>query len=135
MNISYLAGFFDGEGCISVSQTPRTSRIRVAVTNTKKEVVEEYYNRFGGSIFLANRDDSPQARPQWVWSLAKKSEIQRFLDEVGKHLVLKSEQVKLADEYLCLLQDQGRRYLEPKEVTFTRILICEKMKSLNKRGR
>lgn len=56
--IAYLAGFFDGEGCVRIkhaSQGGNSYYIWVAVTNSNYAVLECYKNFFGGQIRKAEK--------------------------------------------------------------------------------
>ena len=45
--IIYLAGFFDGDGCITTS--PKTN-FRLTISNTNKEILDWIKKNFGGNI-------------------------------------------------------------------------------------
>ena len=53
-NLIYLAGFIDGEGCLTTSFDYPINRIRprLTITNTNKEVLEWIHAVFGGSLYL-----------------------------------------------------------------------------------
>ena len=57
-DIAYIAGFFDGEGCIRIkraSQGGSSYYIWVAITNSNKEILDFVANIFGGSIRQAEK--------------------------------------------------------------------------------
>lgn len=49
----YLAGLFDGEGCVAVRQYTRqytTTSLSVSVTMTDKAPIQKFVTRFGGTL-------------------------------------------------------------------------------------
>ena len=69
-DLSYLAGFFDGEGSLMlIRNKERRPRPTIAVTNTDLLVLGHYQNLFGGSINplidTRNRDRPMQPLNQW----------------------------------------------------------------------
>ena len=48
LTIEYMAGFFDGEGCVELS--PKKIQDRISVVNTNKTILEYIQETFGGSI-------------------------------------------------------------------------------------
>lgn len=52
--LAYLAGFFDGEGCIRIKKAYNRSKacwITVQISNADRLVLERYEKLFGGSVF------------------------------------------------------------------------------------
>lgn len=57
-DVAYIAGFFDGEGCIRIkkaSQGGNSYYIWVAITNSNKEILDYVVGIFGGSVKKAER--------------------------------------------------------------------------------
>jgi len=61
--LGYLAGFFDGEGCVSVGDN---GNITLRVINTNLEVLELFKETLGGSI--GNRTQIVNKK-QYTWSV------------------------------------------------------------------
>ncbi len=61
--LAYLAGFFDGEGCVSVGNN---GNITLRVINTNLEVLELFKETLGGSI--GNRTQIVNKK-QYTWSV------------------------------------------------------------------
>lgn len=61
-DLSYLAGFFDGEGSIGIAGGSLCAR----VVNTNYPVLERFVHAFGGNIGLHFAGDE-RSRPRWVW--------------------------------------------------------------------
>ena len=57
-DIAYIAGFFDGEGCIRIKQANQRGNsyyLWVAITNTNRTILNYISNLFGGSVRKAER--------------------------------------------------------------------------------
>jgi intein-encoded DNA endonuclease-like protein len=52
LSAEYIAGFFDGEGCVGISTRGRGKHpyLRVSVTNTNKEILLLMKAQFGGFL-------------------------------------------------------------------------------------
>lgn len=81
----YLAGFFDGEGTILLTRRYRKVRgarlsLSVRVVNTNKEIIEQYYKLWGGSIYQKQIEKSWH-RQTYTWQVnAQKAE--NFLSDI-----------------------------------------------------
>jgi hypothetical protein len=53
--IAYIAGFFDGEGCIRIKKTKNSYYLWVAITNSNKVILEEVKEMFGGQVRQAEK--------------------------------------------------------------------------------
>lgn len=105
MSPDYLAGFFDGEGCIDTQRMYNNSekygktlyvrpRVRVAQSVVGECVLQKLHRRFGGHI---SRRVSAKANHRDSISLEFLSEadVTRVLDTMLPSLVLKREQARL----------------------------------------
>ena len=57
-DVAYIAGFFDGEGCIRIkraSQGGNSYYIWVAITNSNKSILDYIADIFGGSVKKAEK--------------------------------------------------------------------------------
>ena len=103
-SIEYLAGFFDGEGCIDVqrmyAQTAKGKlyvrpRVRLCLANSGRFLLEMLRAQYGGH--LADRDPGKRAQQHSTsWEMLSAADMKRFLTPMVPHLVLKREQAKLA---------------------------------------
>ena len=66
IDIKYLAGFFDGEGCVEIN--PNKIQDRISVVNTNKIILECIQETFGGTIY-SKKIFGLSKKPQWVWRL------------------------------------------------------------------
>lgn len=116
MSPSYLAGFFDGEGCIDAQRMyPKQDgrrrfycrpRVRVAMANSGRLAVEMLQAQYGGHL-VERKSQNPRQQPSVSWELLNKEDILRILEVMTPHLVLKREQAKLAKWWL--LNASGRQ--------------------------
>ena len=97
----YAAGFFDGEGCISICQTERSIRVQLNVTNTALRPLEWLRDRWGGSIYSAHRPGQGHRQQSWQWTLPP-ARIALFLEDVLPHLQIKHTAANNAIELLRL---------------------------------
>lgn len=93
-DLAYLAGFFDGEGCITTGIQRQGGRgyylIRATVTQNSLPVLEAYEAEFGGRIL----DPSP-GKSAFVWQITG-DQMAHFLQTLLPYLRLKKEQAELA---------------------------------------
>jgi|SRR5690348_4248669 len=102
MIIEYLAGYFDGEGTVTIQFHSWTRRgktysgyqLHVAIGNTYKPLLEEIRQQFGGKIDIGKKRQ-PQHRQFYVWR-ATGTNARAFLQTVLPHLREKRQQVELA---------------------------------------
>jgi hypothetical protein len=136
---AYIAGFFDGEGCISLGYKKDTSYRRhhtyqlvVTVANTNKEILNFLHQRFGGH-FRKGRPPSKNGKEVYVWALLCRKAL-KFLEEIYPYLRLKKKQAELAFEYYKLVNPYGNHTFDS-ENWKKRDEIYYKLKALNKRGK
>lgn len=105
-SLEYLAGFFDGEGCISVSDVKGYPYVRVNVGQLERngEVIYEFRRRWGGAV---RRRTKGYKNPLICW-VADGHESSRALADLLPHLRIKHLQAALAIEMNSLVIP-GRR--------------------------
>lgn len=115
MSPEYLAGFFDGEGCIDVQRMyPKEGqgrlyvrpRVRVAQTASCRVVLDELQKQFGGRL-STRKQSIPTQRASVSWEFLDREGMQVMLEIMLPHLVIKREQAKLA---LWWLQNASGRH-------------------------
>lgn len=94
-DIAYAAGFFDGEGCISIS---KNGAVDVRITNTAKNVLVRLQTLFGGSI--TNRTQKVN-KTQYAYSLYGEEAI-KFITILKPYLIDKKPQADTILEYFNL---------------------------------
>lgn len=101
---AYIAGFFDGEGCINIhkgkiygkSINPH-HRLVIRLANTNKEIVDYFYNLFRG-YKRTNYNLRGNERICFYWSLASQKAA-NFLKLMLPYFRLKQEQAAVAIEF------------------------------------
>jgi len=104
--LSYFAGFFDGEGCVGVTNRipPHSALfIRTQVVNTNLEVLEQMKRAFGGSIQI--RKAKLNWQQMYTWQCTTQVAY-HFLKQILPYLRLKRKQAELAIEFQ---EDRGYR--------------------------
>ena len=106
MTPEYLAGLFDGEGCIDVqrmypklgSHTSRfyvRPRVRLAMTDACWVLGQALHERFGGHL-TRRKPTTPTQNPSWSLEWLSRKDILAILDVIEPYLILKAQQAKLA---------------------------------------
>jgi hypothetical protein len=104
IEIAYLAGLFDGEGCIHIKKTRRPDTpcgvqyaLQTSVRMTNKNAVDKFYNAFGGHVYPCSKR-FPWHKDMWQW-IALSSIAQVFLMDTMPYLIVKKDEAKLALEF------------------------------------
>jgi hypothetical protein len=122
LDISYVAGFFDGEGSVGIYKNGqgqgRTLRVQIVqnccipVDNMLREWAEEW----GASMtVMVNKSRKSQA---WNWQISGEKAV-IFLQAIRPHLHLKKDQVDLAIDWYVTrpkIQRDSRGRLIPRDV-------------------
>lgn len=100
MDYRYLAGFFDGEGCVRIDEVKDTRvksgyihQLYITITNTNPVILTALYREFGGTLHTVKRRGNH--RQCYQWSL-KSKKAKLFLESILPFLVMKKEEVAFA---------------------------------------
>ena len=97
---AYLAGLFDGEGCIGLFW-PRTSDLpylQVSITQKNKALLEPLPLEWGGSIY--------NIKSAWQWRIGDSKVITKFLEALYPYTTLRAREMEIALS-LCKLSRSG----------------------------
>lgn len=108
ISLKYAAGFFDGEGCISIGKIQQqyyiNYRTRITIGQSGKIgmlILKQLQDRFGGIViqdkgqkYLENR----HYRVAWVWRLSETDGFY-FLKRIYPYLITKRNQADLMIEF------------------------------------
>lgn len=144
--LAYIAGFFDGEGGITIGKRHtdygrrRAFHLRLYVGNTNKEIIEFIRGFFErGSVYFDNSHHPQTCRPMYRWTVACK-ECEQVLGLLLPYLKIKGEQALLAIKFQSARHDpvahvghKGLVGLTEGEYAFQEECY-EKMRELNRRG-
>lgn len=133
-DIAYVAGLFDGEGCVNVTEVkPKKGRhspsfqTLAQISNNDREVLNWVQSLFGGTITSNN---VRRQRVTFTWRVYHKR-AKEFLEIIFPYLRIKEQQAQLLIE---LENSIGRRGWKPRlseEVIVYRRSIKEDLTKLN----
>lgn len=135
MDLSYFAGFFDGEGCVRLKRSGNYIYSVVIVVNTNLEVLIDFKEKFGGNIQPRKRKVSYHKKI-YAWEIYSKASVP-FLEAILPYLIVKREQVIIVLKMERSLRKSGNKGLSktlPKKEIGRREKVLEKMYLLNQRG-
>ena len=123
MTPEYIAGFFDGEGCVSTfSQPRRITRIAISMTQKRPEVLHQIQEYLGyGKVY-------PNHRGSYCLRVLGRSEAKEFIRLVYPHSVVKKPELRLAYELLKLVGSPGCRVSEEDKIK--RQILVHKIREL-----
>jgi len=109
----YVAGFFDGEGCITTQMQwiqgkyekyPRVC-LQVTIANTDLNILKLIENWFCGKIHKCST--SGRMKRCYQWRITGKEAMMRFLNTIRPYVAVKKDQVELALEFCDTLRDEN----------------------------
>lgn len=122
-SMEYIAGYFDGEGCVGLYQNKgsKCSRYKsgfkspswirqIGITNTYKPILEHCKRLFGGRLYPQSKIG--RNKPCYNWTISSKKDIIAFIERVSPFLVEKQPQT-------ALLLQECRGYLSANDVAST----------------
>ncbi len=109
LELPYVAGLFDGEGCIHVSRQIRNTRpiyrLDVSIVNTNREILFRLKDRWRGTV--QNRPHTAlSANPISSWRVVY-CDATLFLSDIQPWLRLKANQADIALNFSALTQARG----------------------------
>jgi hypothetical protein len=99
----YIAGFFDGEGCVDIrymtTHGGRYNRftMRCTISQVYRKPLEMIQDRFGGSI-------SPRRNGNIHYYVLEGLSANRFLETIRPHLIVKADEADVALEFCELVK-------------------------------
>ena len=117
ISVEYLAGFFDGEGCIGVypskgSNGYVTYNLIVTVGQVDPLVIGHLHRKYGGSLQFQERSKKIKDRQDaWYWRVSGRK-AEKFLRAVFPYLIGKKPQVELALAYMGERIKVGHNYAD-----------------------
>jgi len=144
ISIPYIAGFFDGEGCVSIFYTKirlqksnpekmiRGIKLAILVSNTDQRPLLEIQAMYGGYIYCSNIRKKPHHKSVYSLRISDREAQKRFLNVLLPYSIIKNEQIRIALEYLSTKGLAGHRLTQ--EEWNIRISCLERLIIINKRG-
>ena len=130
LNLSYLAGFFDGEGSISILKRSKDAKwnishfLRVSIGQKDGKTLDWIKDNFGGNVYLVKRDSS------FVWALSD-NKAYEFIKIILPYLRYKKPQAELAIRFQENRIVNSRRYTKHKHTALTQEEMGEREKMFN----
>ena len=106
--VVWCAGFFDGEGSVSIvkSNGGASFALHVTITQNVREVLERIETRFGGTIHLKH-DNGLATGPVWEWFGCGATAVP-LLTSIQPFLLRKRDEVDVALEFQQLQASAAR---------------------------
>jgi intein/homing endonuclease len=104
MNIHYIAGFIDAEGCICIQKLRpgrRYREVRLEVVNTHLDTLVTMREFFGIGVVRDRLGYRLGKKPQYKWEVSGADRVREVLSRVRDHLIQKQAK---ADEALRVLE-------------------------------
>jgi hypothetical protein len=134
LDLAYLAGFFDGEGSISILKRKKgewnvSHFLRVSVGQKDGATLDWIKEKFGGNVYLVSRDGS------YLWAVTDKNAYV-FLKKIQSYLQYKKPQADLGirfyEERILGATRRNRKIPLSEEELALRESAYEEMKALKK---
>ncbi len=108
----YIAGFFDGEGCISSNLTYTTGKyekypwvsVRISISNTARDVLEAIRDKYGGSVCSKGGGKNKNC---FHLRICGKDKMYKFLIAIYPYCIIKKEQISIALEFIESLRSEN----------------------------
>lgn len=110
--LEYVAGLFDGEGCVTILKSKRKGRknyqfhLQVAIANTFKPILDMIQKQFGfGSVGMCNHGNEKHSISYQLRITGEDTE--RFLNLIYPFTVIKKSQIEVGLEFRKLINAVG----------------------------
>src|SRR6266852_1555850 len=79
---AWVAGFFEGEGCVIVSVTGSTFQRRLDITNTERDVLDQTVEFAGLGRIAADSHKRPRHKQRLYWYVSAWREIEQVANRI-----------------------------------------------------
>jgi hypothetical protein len=126
----WLAGFFDGEGCVCLQMSRNAMHLRINITQADEELLKAIEIKYGASYMYPKPRKNQDGQVYEVgWTGRNCKAIIEVLD--GR-VVKKQSQIDLALQFLATMVGQGNRLTD--EQVSERESLRQQMRDLNHAG-
>lgn len=133
INPAWLAGFLDGEGSITYSNSTCPT-IQITCANTDRSVIVFLAEETGlGSVYEMTSKRT-RCKKAWHWKVSAAHEIKTLLDRVRPHLRVKQKQADVALELVSIMLANRRTYHSTPIERNRRIELMNELRRLNRKG-
>jgi len=142
----YIAGLFDGEGCISIvkdnikikkddSYRTPTYTLHSNINMTNKKIIEWLSFKVGGKYYFRQKPILKNWKPTYCWHLCGEDTVS-FIKQIYPYLKIKHLQAKIAFSFAKTIDTQigGIRKRVSLETNAKRKQLYSKMSHFNRRG-
>lgn len=133
-DLAYMAGLFDGEGCVSIAKhsSNRYYNIACYLIMANEYLPQLFQFRFGGRVSRKyNHPNKPEWRPYWRWAISSQ-QAYRFLKTIYPYLILKKPQAEVAFKFIEEHTYQTGRHKLTEEQIALKEVDAMLMSSLNR---
>lgn len=137
IDLAYIAGLVDGEGCISLEPPKKlrqgkfqSGRARIIVSMTTPDVLRWLKENCGGT-FYERKKRAVNQQPIFTWCLSGAT-VGHLLADLLPHMRVKHEQAKNAIEFLAVMKPPQWRLTDDYRERL--IELVERNHELNRRG-
>lgn len=135
MNWDYIAGFFDGEGSVSLSyrKSGNLKNVLLSITQCQLDVLQQIRDFVGeGKIDVNHHQGSKNWKKHWKPSyhfrLSKRSSVVSFLENIRDKVIVKKNKI---NETLLILQEMDRKRKEHLSRRKEKVQKIHELRSLN----
>lgn len=136
IDIAYIAGFFDGEGCVCVHHAGKETEnkksiyiLTATIANTNKSVMDYLHSVLGG--YIAENNKIIGCKTCYVLHFNSRKAY-KLLEKLLPYLRVKKKQAELTMKLRDIITNKKRRKLNDEDIK-ERELIRQEMLELNKR--
>ena len=133
---AYAAGFFDGEGCVTITKASRKTKggmwgCRTIMCNTNRDVLDVLQGKFGGNVHKKKK--IPGEKQAYNFTLAA-GDAEAFLQAIAPYVLVKRGDVEVGLSFISTLKDRSKNeYLNSDERELREQLLI-KCRVLHVRG-
>jgi len=132
IDLAYLAGLIDGEGCLGIGKSVRGIHIpTIQIIMCDKEIIEWLCNVFGTA--LKTRIEKPPHRAQYHWRIQGHRAV-NLACLLLPFLRVKAKQAEVFVSFGKTYSDDGWEKVLSEDIKLKRDSMCDEIRILNKRG-
>ena len=133
---SYIAGFFDADGSVTVTTGRKTKKYPIYVIalcfyNNSREILEWFQDKVGGHIYYRPRRNRPRHANASMLYMRTQSEVLYCLSAILPYLRVKKVSAKLAYQYLQLREPTKHLHSAHNPITDTQFNILKELRLEN----
>lgn len=93
MDLNYIAGFLDGEGCIysRLRKTRHTPETSIEIVNTDRRTLELIRSEFNVGTVRRRSENRLGKKPQWKWVVEGNRKVKEVLEKLVPLLIQKRQ--------------------------------------------